>query len=361
MNELNMSNCDFSTADLDRELIARGAETPFDKLFSFSDPAGTHQREKIFQKIKALYRSAPPRNPALRHFSTRELLQKLRQLIEENRIEGKRGVWGTDQRLDIFDTPDDRVRNNVLSTALVCLKRDLTVTKAGDWKLNVKGYRETYDLCLCEPFYNQPIAAGSICSGVLAAPGIVATAAHFADKKKLKQLRFVFGFEMADPLSSVTVFPDEQIYRGVEILQRKYDFRGATATGSDWVLIKLDREVKDRPIAVLSRRHLFFEQPVYVIGHPCGLPAKYAPGAAVLDIEKAYFMSDMDVFSGNSGAPVFCAETHEMVGIVTQGDSQDFRFVEGCWVSMVYPNSEVNSLGSRCTKVSEFGDQLRKV
>lgn len=85
----------------------------------------------------------------------------------------------------------------------------------------------------------------------------------------------------------------------------------------------------------MSKRPVFPGQNLYVLGHPCGLPLKYAPGSAVENIEKAYFISRMDIYSGNSGSPVFCADTHEMVGMVVQSDPSDFCWYENGWVSMV--------------------------
>ncbi|HLP47095.1 MAG TPA: hypothetical protein VK469_14175 [Candidatus Kapabacteria bacterium] len=85
---------------------------------------------------------------------------------------------------------------------------------------------------------------------------------------------------------------------------------------------------------------------------------KYAPGHVVQKIEKAYFMSEMDIYSGNSGSPVLCAETHEMVGMLVQSDPQDFRRYKGGWISVIYPNKRIESDGDRCIKVSEFKEYV---
>ncbi|MCP4156146.1 MAG: trypsin-like peptidase domain-containing protein [bacterium] len=159
---------------------------------------------------------------------------------------------------------------------------------------------------------------------------------------------------MSDPVTANTVFPEESLYRGVEIVRRKYDVKGPGAGGSDFALVKLDRRVKGREIVCVSDRSVFYEQPVYVLGFPCGLPVKYAPGPVVESVGKAYFMACMDVYSGNSGSPVFDAESHELVGIVSRADCRDFRWLGDCVVSIIYPNSKIHSEGSRCTRVGEF-------
>ena len=43
--------------------------------------------------------------------------------------------------------------------------------------------------------------------------------------------------------------------------------------------------------------------PVYIIGHPVGLPKKLAEGAKVRDVTRKAncFIADLDTFAGNSG------------------------------------------------------------
>jgi len=120
----------------------------------------------------------------------------------------------------------------------------------------------------------------------------------------------------------------------------------------------LDRKVEGQTIAVLSKKDVYQGQSVYVIGHPLGLPLKVAPGGSVEDISKAYFTAKLNVFSGNSGSPVFDSVTHEVIGIVAHGDSVDFRPTKSGLVSAIYPNPDLSSNGSRCTRVSEFTDYL---
>jgi V8-like Glu-specific endopeptidase len=356
MNGHNMSSFEPTIKELDMEWIARGAQTPLATLFQFTDKEGSPQRDAAFLPIKVLYHpdNIPPVNPRLKDFTLEEILLKMRQLIQEEYMDSNRGNWGNADRLDSFDVADERVRRNFQSVTLVCLDRDLQEVDNGFRQLRVKTYGNLYDLCPSEPFYGQPAAAGSICTGVLVAANVVLTAAHFVHESNVRELAFVFGYEMADSVSPVIRFPKEKIYRGVRVLQRQLDKNGPNATGSDWVLVQLDRDVEGQEIVRVSQKIVFHDQPVYVIGYPCGLPAKYAPGLVVENIEKAYFMSQMDIYSGNSGSPVFCAETHEMVGMLVRSDPQDFRRYKGGWISVRYPNKRIKSDGDRCLKVSLF-------
>jgi hypothetical protein len=104
----------------------------------------------------------------------------------------------------------------------------------------------------------------------------------------------------------------------------------------------------------LSKNNVSRDLPVYVLGHPCGLPLKCGTGANVRDTDKTFFAANLDIYMGNSGSPVFAGKTHEVVGIVVHCDTKDFRYVGNGWLSVIYPNLEIYSKGPQCTRVSEF-------
>jgi V8-like Glu-specific endopeptidase len=182
---------------------------------------------------------------------------------------------------------------------------------------------------------------------------VIATAGHCADENSVAELRIVFGFHMLNPLTPITRVPNKNIYKGVKIIHRVYDPKGK---GPDWELIKLDRKVKDHPPVKLSEKAIYLNQPVYILGHPCGLPLKYSSGAQVRGINGACFAADLNVYCGNSGSPVFDCNTHEVIGIVVRGDTQDFRWTGKGWLSVIYPNPVIRSQQPQCTRVSEFRD-----
>ena len=156
---------------------------------------------------------------------------------------------------------------------------------------------------------------------------------------------------MLDPTTPVTRVPNENIYNCVKILHSVYSSIG---NESSWALVKLDREVKDQELAAISKKDISCDHPVYVIGHPMGLPLKYAAGARVRGLEEALFAADLDIYMGNSGSPVFDKETHQVIGMVVRGYQKDFRLVVNCLVSVIYPNPGLHSEEAHCTRVSEF-------
>ncbi|MGD2091292.1 MAG: serine protease [Candidatus Aminicenantes bacterium] len=261
------------------------------------------------------------------------------------------GIWYEDNRMDYFQIMDNDVKRNADCVAVICNKNNLMAEKKGGSTLKVKNFGKTFNLYKSEPFSDQPTLAGRMGAGFLLKEDVIVTAGHLIDESNLEDTRFVFGYKMLNSSTAVTQISDENIYRGVEVLQRVYN---PGTIGADWALAKLDRKVVGHPLARFSEVDVSLEQPVYIIGHPCGLPLKYASGAKVRKIYDTHFSAHLSVYFGNSGSPVFNTETHEVVGIVVRGDTRDFRWTGKGWVSIVYPKPGLLSRVPQCTKISEI-------
>src|SRR5262249_37357901 len=97
-------------------------------------------------------------------------------------------------------------------------------------------------------------------------------------------------------------------------------------------------------------------QAVHVIGHPSGLPAKFAGGAAVRNNQpNAFFVANLDTYGGNSGSPVFNSDTHVVEGILVRGDA-DFVQQGACSVSLICPTTGCR--GEDCTRTIEFATNI---
>jgi len=351
---------EYSFEDLDRELIARGAQVPEKKRFKFKDKEGTPQRDEVVEQLKELYGSGsiPIPDLALSHISTGELVKILMFKAGKIGFGGSRGIWIGDDRMDFYDIIDEQVKESANCTAAVFLENSFVEKAGGYAMLRVKNYGKAFNLVDSEPFHHQPVAAMSMCTGFLVKEDVVATAAHFADRNNVTSLRFMFGYKMEEPYARIDKFFNQSIYKGVEIIGRKLIHDGKK---SDWALVRLDRPVEGQTIAKLSKREIFSDQSIYVMGHPCGLPLKFAPGAKVRNVEETYFSAYLDIYSGNSGSPVFDSETHEVIGMVVRGDNRDFRWTGSGFMSVLYPNPEIHSEGPECTRVSEFIDIVEKL
>jgi hypothetical protein len=346
---------EYSVAELDRELIVRGAQIPEAKRFEFRDTMAPPERETIMRQVKSIYDAAASLSPneALSHIST-ELLVKI-LLFKTGRIEidDLKGTWGKDSRKDFFEIEDEQVKENTGSIAAICLKDNLINLNNAFSILKVKNYGKAFNLDSSELFHQQPISTGRMFTGFLVEDDIIATAGHCADEKNVTDLRVMFGFRMEDPSKPAIRVYSDNIYKGVKVLKKVYRSRKG-GDGSDWALLKLDRKVTGQKVAELSKKNLTLGQSLYIMGHPCGLPLKYGPGAKVHLIDHTYFAADLDVYCGSSGSPVFDSETHDVVGIVVRGDSRDFRWTGKGWLSIIYPSLDIRSKEPECTKVSEL-------
>lgn len=337
--------------ELDQELIARGAQIPQEELFKFDDTEGTPQRDALMERVKELYDAAPSPNPALAFLDTWKLFNLLHSKTRQLKENRKRGIWYKDHRMDCFGITDEQVKRNVKCTAAIILKNYLINEGNGFSTLKVKNYGEAHNLCEVEPFRDQPVTAGWTCTGFLVKKDVIATAGHCLEAKPVTDLRIIFGYKMLDPYKPVIQVPDENIYKGVKIIHRVLR---RNVNKCDWALVQLDREVEDREAVVLSEDMIACDQPAYVIGYPMGLPVKYAPGAKVRGFRDAFFAADLDTYMGNSGSPVFNADTHEVIGMVAHGDTRDLRNTGKGWASVIYPSREIKSRKPQCTRVSEF-------
>ncbi len=352
MDYQQRSPFEFSVEELDRELIVRGARIPVEKRFKFSDGMGTPARDAIMEQVMEVYEAAKSLSPneALSHISTEDLVKIL--MFKTGRIEigGVRGTWGKDSRVDFYEIEDEQVKKNAGCVAAICKEDNLIDTNKGFFILKVKNYGKTFNLSDNEPFHHQPIAAGKLCTGVLVEEDMIATAGHCVNVMDGTDLHIVFGFKMEDPSTPVIRVSEDNIYKGVKVV-RKVLIREFNKP--DWALVRLDRKVVGQTVAKLSK-DISCDQPVYTMGHPCGLPLKYAPGANIRDVSDACFGANLDIYQNNSGSPVFNSDTHEVIGIVARGDNRDFRWTDKGWLSIIYPNPDIKSKGPQCTRALEF-------
>lgn len=277
----------------------------------------------------------------------------------------QRAIFGPDDRKDLFELsdisdPGGKIRSN--ADGCVALFRAETLKENPDDTYSAGGASLSEfvkvvsgaGLCSGELYADQPCPAG--CTGFLIAPDVIATAGHCVKTPAdLDRLRFAFGYSMADS-SSPRQLKKSDVYKGKEIIDRRLD----TLTGSDWCLVRLERAVTDHPVVKVRTQGSITEgDPIYAIGHPCGLPSKYSGLAYVTKnyTDETSFQGNIDAFGGNSGSPVFNGHTHEVEGILVRGPgdiaAQFFVPVgEDCTRAVVFP--EDSAEGVDVCRASEF-------
>lgn len=270
----------------------------------------------------------PELNPELESYDTQELSQALRDTQEV--------IYGVDDRVDIFEVTDAALLEDADCLVALFDAGDVTDNGDGTSTLTTSNFGASRNLCVGEPFRDQP--TGAFCSGFLVAPDLVATAGHCVDPPNtpaIENIRFVFGFKMVDAGTGPPPIANGEIYSGAQVVGRELD-----QSGSDWALVRLDRPVAGhRPAPIRRRRRIGSSANVHVIGHPVGLPAKLAAGASVRDnTPSPFFVANLDTYGGNSGSPVFNSRTHMVEGILVRGE-RDFVSSGSCNVSFVCPTT----------------------
>jgi len=121
--------------------------------------------------------------------------------------------------------------------------------------------------------------------------------------------------------------------------------------------VQLDRKVLGRtPVTIRSAGKIPDGEPLFVIGHPCGLPQKFADGAVVRSNHPAaFFVANLDTYGGNSGSPVFSGKTYQLEGLLVRGQ-KDFVSTGHCNVSMVFPTTGAG--GEDVTRSTEWAAKV---
>lgn len=274
-------------------------------------------------------------------------------LKAENKV-----IYGDDDRLEYLEAPADQRR---LADSVVSLWQSWDLTQEGDgYKLRTAKFADAVGVCEKERFSQQPI--GAFCSGALVGEDLIMTAGHcIKSQADCDSTMFVFGFRTDESGAAPGRVPASDVYSCAKI--EKWFLRGsptpvepgAAGLGADYALIRIDRKAAGRtPLAVNRGGVPSKGAPLFVIGHPVGLPLKVAGGAAVRDPEQdGYFVANLDTYGGNSGSPVFNSETNLIEGILVRGET-DFVYEGNCRVSYQVGGDE--GRGEDVTKVSELAE-----
>ncbi|OGR80534.1 MAG: hypothetical protein A2X32_00855 [Elusimicrobia bacterium GWC2_64_44] len=275
-----------------------------------------------------------------------------------------KSIYGDDNRLDYFESAPAM---RTLADSVVSFWPSKQVkADGGQVRLATIGFGEALKLCPGEKFSEQPI--GAFCSGTLVGEDLVLTAGHcITDEASCADARMVFGYNVDQAGGQArTTVPQKDVYSCKRIVKRDLDKQGSGIIGTgfaifnallnrigpDYAVIQLDRKVEGRkPLALNRNKDLKAGDRIFVIGHPVGLPVKVAGDASVRTTDpKAFFLTDLDTFGGNSGSAVFNARTNKIEGILVRGGTDFVDSPAGCKVQLKTPQNE--GKGEAVTKIA---------
>lgn len=238
-------------------------------------------------------------------------------------------IYGEDDRLDIYESSDNLMKELALSTSVQILNRNL-IESNGIYTIKAETLAES-GMCSSERFANQ-LTAGN-CSGFLVSPDTLVTAGHCLNSESDCQGHsWVFDFANIESEQKTFTFNKDQVYRCTKIIERKKE-SGAMA---DYAVLKLDRPVVGRsPLKYRTEGKPADDAVLTVIGHPTGLPTKITAAADMRNnTSPIYFVTNADTYGGNSGSAVVDSRTGIVEGILVRGDTDYARSETGCLESV---------------------------
>lgn len=178
---------------------------------------------------------------------------------------------------------------------------------------------QLYRLCPGEAFAEQPVSG--VGTAFILPNGQMATADHVFERP-LEDYAVVFGYETVNALGTVDAFiPIRDVYFPQRTLIRDGEL--------DVAIFEVDRPLRRKGLPLRTTRDMPLREPIYMVGHPNGLPTKAAINARTLSEEFHYLYTSLDAFQGNSGSPVCHFQTGEVIGILVAGN-RDYEWTGSC-------------------------------
>lgn len=198
-------------------------------------------------------------------------------------------------------------------------------TPNGPYRLAWRAYRTSTTPALCADvrFANEQQATPPTCTGfVVGTNKLIATAHHCLDD--IPQTDMYALFDIDGGIAPSASIPAAQV--------RKIDhsFRiesSVSTTVDDWVLLRTTEPVDASRLSLTldPNTAMVSGEQVFIIGYPRGLGQKYADRANIASTtHPIHFTANLDAFDGNSGSPIFNAQTKSVRGILVSGED-DYR------------------------------------
>lgn len=235
-------------------------------------------------------------------------------------------IYGEDNRQDVNEINNTKIQR--ISKAIAGRVSNYQYNDTDPKEITfdrVESLSWSMRVCSDQRFATQPTVVD--CTGFLIGEDILVTAGHCIDTRRHEYKNeksgacgthsWLFDYKTENSgnvdLSNTS---HNNLYKCKRVIYSKLE------GSEDYAIIQLERKVKDRqPLKIRTSGKISKDQEIFVMGHPSGLPLKFAGDAKVFSHHGAYFSTNLDTFGGNSGSPVFNAQTHEVEGILVRGNA----------------------------------------
>lgn len=236
-------------------------------------------------------------------------------------------IFGRDDRIDVLSQPKLQMLSRSVAVGVI----------NGLWTDLGNGHQELWAdpinefMCQDERFIQEK-SISYACTGFLVAEDLLVTAGHCAvnvgeitntSDDYCEAYTWLFDYTSKTDTRKI---PNENIFKCKEIVyavQTEVD-----GQSHDFALIRLDRPAQGRVPFKIANSRIGLHQPVTMLGHPMGLPMKFADNARVIknDVGRSFY-TNLDAFSGNSGSPVL-NHRNEVVGVLIAGNPANSTFTD---------------------------------
>lgn len=144
--------------------------------------------------------------------------------------------------------------------------------------------------------------------------------------EQIKKIKLIFGFQLQGP-GQIASIDKSRVCKIKKIVSASQ-----SVGEGDWALLKLNKSPEGvEPLPIDFTNLISGSTSIYMLGHPMGLPVKYTYNGLVPHTPsklETHFEAAIDAFHGNSGSPIFDDSTHEVIGILTNGND-DYTEING--------------------------------
>ena len=281
-------------------------------------------------------------------------------------------IYGEDNRSLLKNSPYEELGKSI-ATMVYPGRIRKAPRDPGFYKVGQTPAHIAYDICKEEKFSEQNVLGA--CTGFLIDENILMTAGHcISEKIECENVTWVFNRLSGDELihEDYVYGCEEILHTGINVVNNYMDF----------TILKLNRKVKKVKPLKMNFDVITAEEPVFTIGHPFGVPLVIAEDAFVTSTQSTYssmpipfelieedvfeyniepsnyFMANLDVFTGNSGSPVF-NNNEEVIGMISSGKEDWNHQNEFCKTGRILDeNKKDTELIIKINKINSIKDIL---